>query len=83
LQGSALTRLTAPEALNVSSVTMMARTNRRTTEKFSTQAAERRDCALLPAPTWPTRPWQVREELRYDESAHSLYADARGLESPP
>jgi len=50
VQGSALTRLTTPEALNVSSATMMARANRRTTEKLSTQAAERRDCALLPAP---------------------------------
>jgi len=32
VQGSALTRLTTPEALNVSNATMMARANRRTTE---------------------------------------------------
>jgi len=44
VHGSALTRLTTPEALNVSSATMIARANRRTTNKCSTQAAERRDC---------------------------------------
>ena len=49
VQGSALTRPTTPEALNVSSATMIARANRRTTEKCSTQAAERWDCPLLPA----------------------------------
>ena len=37
VQGSALTRLTKPEALNVSTATMMARANRRTTIKSSTQ----------------------------------------------
>lgn len=45
VQGSA-TRLTKPEALNVSTATMMARANRRTTNKCSTQAGERRDCPL-------------------------------------
>lgn len=50
VHGSALTRLTKPEALTVSTATMMARANRRTMSKCSTQAAERRDCALLPAP---------------------------------
>ena len=43
VQGSALTRLTKPEALNVSTATMTARANRRTTNKCSTQAGERRD----------------------------------------
>ena len=39
VQGSALTRLTTPDALNVSSETMMARTKRRTQAKCSIQAA--------------------------------------------
>jgi len=39
VQGSALTRLTTPEALTVSNATMMARANRRTTVKCSTRAA--------------------------------------------
>lgn len=49
VQGSALTRLTTPEAVIVSSATTMARANRRTTMECSTRAVERRDCPLLPA----------------------------------
>ena len=82
VQGSALTRLTMPEALNVSSATMMARANRRTAVKCSTRAGDRRDCSLA-RPTWRARPWEVRKDVRNDESAHCLYVDARGLESPP
>lgn len=46
VQGSALTRLTKPDALNVSTATMMARANRRTTMKCSTRAGGRLDCSL-------------------------------------
>lgn len=73
VHGSALTRLTKPEALNVSTATMMARANRRTMNKCNTQAAERRDC-----PLWPrhlaSEAAATAKELRPDESAHRLYA---------
>ena len=84
VQGSALTRLTKPDALNVSTATMMARANRRTTIKSSTQRpvggiARHCPCAKLSEPGRG----RYRKELRYGESADYVYVDARRLERSP
>jgi len=52
VQGSALTKLTTPEALNVRSATMNARANRRTGSKCITRARHRRYCTSSPCDAW-------------------------------
>ena len=80
VQGSALTRLTTPEALNVSTETMMARGKPAHTFKSSTRAPTGRGWRAI---ALAARPRPNSKELRYGESADYVYTDAGRLERSP